>query len=238
MSRGRPYFFWNGIRSDEMHIIVEELAPIRKPEKRRSTSIVDGRDGDQSEELGYEAYDKTITFGMTEVSEPLIDALFGWLDGKGTLVTSTEKTKKYMGEIFDGIDLRRLVRFRKGSVTIHVQPFKYELDEESRIWTTGEKRLYIPSSGNKPSAPIITVRGTEDVTFYVDGEEAFTLNLDSNISEITVDSQKEEAYQGEADNYRNRRMEGEFPKLDPGDHMLTWVGTASSILVEPGSRWI
>ena len=55
------YFIFRGINSNSIKgLIVQELPQIVKAKKRFNKTEIEGLDGDILEELGYEAYDKTI----------------------------------------------------------------------------------------------------------------------------------------------------------------------------------
>ena len=55
----------NGVNSNTINGLgINELPPISKPSMRVLTEEIDGRDGDITTNLGYSAYDKTITIGL------------------------------------------------------------------------------------------------------------------------------------------------------------------------------
>lgn len=53
---------------------------------------------------------------------------------------------------------------------------------------------------------------------------------------ITIDSEQEEAYHGLI--LKNRQMTGDFPKLNSGINIISWVGNLTKIEVNPRSRWL
>ena len=57
-------FIFKGISSSSFGIIVQELPPIVRPRMRIDTITIDGRDGELINELGYEAYDKSVLIGL------------------------------------------------------------------------------------------------------------------------------------------------------------------------------
>lgn len=231
----KPYFTWNGIDSRQMGIVVESLPPITRPAMRVSVTEIDGKDGDEIVELGYEAYDKDIVFGVKKTTEAYLNVLLHWLSGDGELITSAEPTKRYYAKIYEALDLERLCRFRKASVTLHTQPYKYAVSEDEIEWTGTNQVLQIENQGNITSAPLITVEGSGTVNISVDGMFVCKLDLDEN-DMIIMDSAELEAYDNAS--LRNRDMIGDFIRLLPGSHEITWDGSISSLKVIPKSRWV
>ena len=62
----QPYIVLNNKDSRQIKgLLVSALAPISKPQVRTQVETVDGRDGDIVTPLGFAAYDKVITIGLT-----------------------------------------------------------------------------------------------------------------------------------------------------------------------------
>lgn len=128
----------NGVRSDTIQgLLIQSLPPISKPPMRVNVEEIDGRNGDIITDLGYQAYDKTITIGLR--GEFDINDVISFFNSEGTVVFSNEPDKYYRYKIYQQIDFERLIRFRVATVTMHVQPFKYPLNEtpisvSSLIW--------------------------------------------------------------------------------------------------------
>lgn len=230
-----PFFYWKGIKSTDMGLVVESLPPVTRPAVRVEMVEIDGKDGDEVIELGYEAYDKTIVFGVKDTGENHLNEVTGWLTGEGSLITSAEPTKRYECKIIEGIDLERLARFRKGSVKLHTQPYKYAAEEAPVIWQGAEKRVSVTNQGNAQAAPIMTIMGTGTINVSVDGSFVFRLDLNENDT-VMVDSQVLEAY--DTVSLRNRAMTGDFVLLPPGGHIISWDGGLTALSVNVGSRWL
>lgn len=126
------YFIFKSIDSRNVQgLIVQELPPITKPSKRIETIEIEGRDGDIIKSNGYKAYDKTIKMGLSR--DYNLDIIENWLDGAGDLIMSNEPDKIYKAEILNSIDFKRLVTFKTADIKVHVQPFKYLLNEQKII---------------------------------------------------------------------------------------------------------
>lgn len=118
----------NGVSSDTITgLIIQELPPITKPPIRNQIEEIDGRDGDIVTKLGYGAYDKVISIGLSFNYD--INQIISFFNSEGTIIFSNEPTKYYKFQILEQIDFEKLIRFKTANVTIHCQPFKYLLDE-------------------------------------------------------------------------------------------------------------
>ena len=123
------YIILNGKKSNAIDgLLIQSLPPISKPLKRTQIEQIDGRDGDIVTVLGYAAYNKQITIGLHDNYN--IDDVIAYFDSEGTVIFSNEPSKYYYYQILDQIDFERLIRFKKATVTLHVQPFKYSAVEK------------------------------------------------------------------------------------------------------------
>ena len=59
-------FTFKGITSSSKNVIVEKLPPIVKPPKRYNLTEIDNASAVEIEELGYKAYEKTISIGFDD----------------------------------------------------------------------------------------------------------------------------------------------------------------------------
>lgn len=131
------YIELNGKSSlDVQGLLIQSLAPITKPKVRTEKTEIDGRDGDIITRLGYSAYDKEISIGLSwnydidEVIQYFVD------NDKGMVLFSNEEYKLYRYEILDQIDFERLIRFKTAKVKFHVQPFKFSSIETTKTFNT------------------------------------------------------------------------------------------------------
>lgn len=112
-------------------LIVNSLPTITKAPKRTEVIEIEGRDGDIVEDYGYQAYDKTLKITLIEDYD--VNKLINWLDGKGKLILSNEPNKYYEAEIIEQIDFDRLFKYEPVEVVFHCQPYKYLLNEETKV---------------------------------------------------------------------------------------------------------
>ena len=127
--------------NDIQGLIISNLPPISKPQVRTEITEIEGLDGDIVDEVGYKAYDKTISISLTRNYD--INNIIKYFSGKGNLVLSNEPDKIYKASIYKQIDYERLIRFKTANVTFHVQPYKYLKDEK---YSTAEKETITGNS--------------------------------------------------------------------------------------------
>lgn len=145
----------NGVSSDTITgLIIQELPPITKPPIRNQIEEIDGRDGDIVTKLGYGAYDKVISIGLSFNYD--INQIISFFNSEGTIIFSNEPTKYYKFQILEQIDFEKLIRFKTASVIMHVQPFKYLLNEAPIVFNpniiSGEGTSFI-LNGTKANKP-------------------------------------------------------------------------------------
>lgn len=125
----------NGTSNTELKgLIIQTLPPITKPKMRNRAEEIDGRDGDIITLLGYSAYDKTFTIGLSYDYD--IDEIIDYFNRSGTVTFSNEPDKYYNYTILEQIDFEKLIRYKTATVTMHVQPFKYSTIETLKSFET------------------------------------------------------------------------------------------------------
>lgn len=225
---------FKGIDSRDLEgLIICQLPPISKPQMRTETTVIEGKDGDITESLGYSSYDKTLKIGVSVGFD--INQIIKYFGGKGEAIFSNEPDKVYNCEIFDKIAFERLVKFKTANVKFHTQPFKYLRDEQPVVLEISEEtQLEIVNFGNEKSKPIITLYGEGIVTISLNDHAIFQINIDDEY--VVIDSENEEAYKENI--LKNRYMVGQFPILETGSNIITWVGSLTKIEIQPKSRWV
>ena len=219
---------------DVKGLLISELPPIRKPNMRAKETVIDGVDGSIIEELGYESYDKTVVIGLKIGAD--VDKISEFFTGSGKVVFSNEPDKYYVATILKNIDYERLLRYRVAKVTFRVQPFKYNRVEVPRSATTERTSMIIENLGNHTAKPIITIQGSGKVYLTLNGNAICDYTFPSGESSVVIDSEKQDAYLGNA--LKNRNMNGDFPVFEKGNNTLAWSGTVTSITITKYSRWL
>lgn len=227
---------WKGKLSREINgLVITDTPPITKPKLRVNKTEIDGRDGDIVEVVGYESYTKNLGIGLARKYD--IDEIVKYFTGNGELVFSDEPSKVYLASIYDDVDYDRLLSLRKATVKFHVQPFKYLKDEQPVVLKIkDETSIKVNNKGLEISKPIIELEGTGNIEIALNGSTVLAYKFPSNETKVIIDSSEEEAYFEGV--YKNRNMLGEFPKLNPGENTISWVGSLTKIIIYPKSRWL
>lgn len=235
------YLILNGISSQTIQgLLIQNLPPITKPRIRAVAEEIDGRDGDIVTLLGYGAYDKEFQIGLYDDFD--IDQIIEYFNSSGTVTFSNEEDKYYNYQIVEQIDFEKLLRFKKATVKMHVQPFKYSIADNSKTFTiTGETAsIDIRNNGNIYSKPIITLTGTGTINLYLNGNQVFAINLASTTEQIAIDINNMNAYDPTTNNFLNRLVTGNYDnfKLAIGKNTITWTGSITQVVIQNYSRWI
>lgn len=234
----RNYIELNGVNSQTIPgLLIQELPPITKPKMRTQIEEIDGKSGDIITELGYSAYDKSVSIGLYGDFD--IDQIIQYFNSSGTVVFSNEPDKYYNYTILAQIDFNRLIRFRTATVKFHCQPFKYSQEDNSKTFaiTNTSQNITIYNDGNIYSKPILTITGNGNIEIYLNEIQIFTIAL-GNLDSIVIDTNNMEAYLGNV--LLNRIVIGNYDnfKLNVGKNIITWSGDISQIEIQNYSRWI
>lgn len=223
----------NGVNSNTITgLLIQSLPAISKPQMRVEVEEIDGRDGDIVTKLGYAAYEKEVEIGLHGNFD--INQVIEFFSTEGEVIFSNEPDKIYRYALYDQIDYERLIRFRTATVSFHVQPFKYSTEADQTITSSGAT---VTNSGNVESKPTVTITGSGTITFTLNGQQIFIIEMGDQTS-ITIDAETLEAYSGEI--LMNRSVQGDYTnlRLDSGDNTLSWTGTVSTVVIQNRSRWI
>lgn len=237
----RPYIIINGKSSNEVNgLMITELPPITKPAMRAMAEQIDGRDGDIVTELGFSAYDKSISIGLH--GEFDIDEVIDFINQSGKITFSNEPDKYYNFAQYDAIDFEKLIKYKTADVSFHVQPFKFSLNENEKTFdfssseTSGE--LSIRNNGNYMSRPQITLTGSGIVNLSINGAQVMVIDMTNN-PVITLDSTEMNAYAPDT-SLMNRNVTGNYDNLvlKVGKNSISYTGTLTQIAINKYSRWL
>lgn len=232
----RNYIILNGVNSNTIAgLLISTLPPITKPKIRTQTEEIDGRDGDIVTKLGYSAYDKEIEIGLYGNYDT--DEVIEYFNSEGNIVFSNEADKYYKYQILDQIDFAKLIRFKTAKVTLHVQPFKYPLQEQP-ITISGETT--VTNGGNIYSKPVLNISGSGEIEVTLNGEQIFNIDLGSEEADITIDTNQMEAYNPDTTELMNRQVTGDYSlfKLQAGNNTISLSGSVTSANISNYTRWI
>ena len=232
----RNYVIINGVNSTTINgLAINEMPPITKPSIRTNTEEINGRDGDIVTRLGYSAYDKEMTIGLYGSYD--LDEIMSYFNQSGTIIFSTESDKYYNFEILEQIDYEKLLKFKTATITMHCQPFKYEVNETPIVLVSGDN--VVRNKGNIYSKPIMHIEGTGTITISLEDNQIFNIVMGDN-TEIEIDIEKLEAYNPNDGTLLNRIVTGDYDdfKLESGNNTITLGGTITSANITMYSRWL
>ena len=232
----RNYVIINNTNSlTKAGLAIKELPPISKPAMRTLTEDINGRDGDLITKLGYAAYDKTFEIGLFGAFD--INEIISFFNQEGKITFSNEPDKFYNFQTLNQIDYNSLIKFKTASVTIHCQPFKYELGETAQTLTAGDNT--VQNKGNIYSKPIITIEGSDEISVSLNGSQSFSIDL-SETDKIEIDIEKLEAYDPDTGTLLNRLVTGDYDdfKLLAGNNTINLSGTITEASIKNISRWL
>jgi len=221
----KNWFEFKGIRSDYFGIFIQQMPPIQKPPKRHNLTYIDGVDGAEVEELGYEPYDKLFRIGLKHPGR--INEINSWLTGSGDLILSSEPEFKYEACVLSEIEYRRVIRFHFADIVFLVQPYKYLVNEQA---TTS---LTVYNAGTVDSLPLMRITGSGEAQLLVNDFLVCTLDIDEY---VVLDSRMQNAYKG--NQLKNRQMTGSFPVLKPGKNVISYIGGVTEIETLARSRFL
>ena len=117
------------------------------------------------------------------------------------------------------------------SVEFIAEPYEYET---SATGNYSVKSFTIANKTTTTALPVIKIYGTGTVVLNINGRGITITGL---TSDITLDSELQEAYTGLTTNM-NSSMNGEFPVLKIGSNTITWTGTVTKVEIDPKWRWL
>lgn len=215
------YFIYNGIKSSDMGVVLKALPPITKPKRRIETITVPGKNGSLHIDEGcYEP----ISVSLQCALKKNIDArdITKWLIEFGTITFSDEPDKFYNATIMNNIPLSRVFRvYREFIILFELQPIAQSIEEyEYNCNDNNEHKLNIDCSAQM--TPYIKVTGSGEVLLTINNKTC-VLNIDEEY--IELDCELQNAYKGLES--KNNKMNGEFPKLEPGENTIQIIGNAT-----------
>lgn len=232
MSNIQPYIILNDIDSRTISgLLISSLPPISKPQVRTQVETVDGRDGDLVTPLGFSAYDKVITIGLTYGYD--IDDVIEYFNSEGVVVFSNEPDKFYRYAIYEQIDFDKLIRFKKAEVTLHCQPFKFSTTEAPIVRNGSGAGISanVVNSGNIYSRPELLLTGSGNATVDLNSSEILSVDLDSANGAIFIDSENMNAYG--ANSAINNVIAYINPVQDLHGYSKPWSGGGGKNKLEP-----
>lgn len=223
---------------DDFDILISQRPSLPSPKRRINTINIPGRDSNlRFDEKTYEDLTITVECLVKDNSNiaSKIDDIKAWLFGTGEsdLIFSFQSDKKYIAQVVNTIEFKQIFKiFGDFPIIFYCRPFKYAV--ENNIVTINTSGTAITNPGSIDSEPIISIYGSGDIVFKINGQQ---LNLKDISEKIIINSAIQDCYD-DAGNNLNGKMTGEFLKLKPGENIIEWSGNVTKVELLPNWRWL
>ena len=229
------WFEWNGRRCTEYGIHVLEQPLLTLPNERATFVDVPGRSGSLTVLEGDAVYDDLVLTAQCIVENPTRYAdIAAYLKGGGKVTFANRPEGYYEARIINQIPFEKILRGNPHlafAVNFRCKPFWYP--KEVAPVTLTQSGSFISNPGSVFAEPVITVYGNGNITLMV----GMTITeLEDIAGNITLNTPLMEAYSGTAS--MNGAVSGEFPTLLPGQNAISWMGSVSSVVIEPYWRYL
>lgn len=231
---------FKGVTAASLGVVVLEYPPIVKPAAFVTLVQVPGRSGTltlRDLDKVYEPVSRVCRCRLLATASPT--AVAAWLDGSGALILGNEPLYQYTARVGDEIRFDKILpnhADRVFDVTFVCQPWK-ELATPGADITLGASPQTIVSAATLDSLPLITIAGTGAVSLNV-GSYSFSLTGLQAGTPVLVDCDAMTATNVGLTVSYMQNMTGPFPKLVPGNNLITYSGTVTSIVIRPRYRWL
>ena len=124
--------------------------------------------------------------------------------------------------------------FGKGAVFTNV-PLNLSLKKAPAI-----TEFIIRNNGNIYSRPILTIYGTGTINLSLNDIQLFVIELGDEETQITIDTDKMEAYNNESKELKNRLVTGNYEnfKLNVGKNKISWTGAITKVEISNYTRFL
>lgn len=219
-------------------IIIAKRPSIPSPKRKISYIEIPSRDSSLRYDEGtYEDITLVVECAIKDKDNiyERIDNIKAWLSGAGEsdLIFSFQSDKKYRAQVVNSIDFKRVLKYTSQfPIIFNCRPFKYAVENSVvDINASGES---IINPGSIESEPVISIYGSGDVIFKINGQQ---INLKGISQKVIVNSVIQDCYDDVGNNL-NGKMTGEFLKLKPGENIIELSGSVTKIELLPNWRWL
>lgn len=220
-------FTFKGINSNSLGIIVKEMPLVPRSERNIETINVNGRNRPlHIDNKNYLSKNYSIICLMKDKEH--INDICSLFVGTGQLTLSKYPNRIFNATIKNQIDFKNYLNY------LNEFPLQFELDPISYSSDLTTEELISSGSitvdGNTDSYPKITIIGTGQITI-----NGYSFNVLE--SGVTIDSDLMICYNGTIAK-NDKVILSEFPKLKPGENIITVSNTVTKIKIEYNSGWL
>lgn len=230
------YFIWNGVNSSGMHIIMNDRAPIIRPEERVNHITIPGRMGELTQVEGDDVFNSYIqTLAMTVQGKANVPAAENWLRGEGVVTFDTQPDLQQKARVINAVTFQRHSRnadYYTGDVQFYCEPVKRLIDEESIEVTSSGTTLTNP--GMLKALPLMEITGSGAVSITINGT---TLIIPECESGWVADCENKWILDDGVPQFG--AWQGEFPDIPAvGSSTITFTGSITKIKITPRWRYL
>lgn len=233
LKEGDIYF--NGNRSLDMNLFLEEYPTISIATEEFEEVPVDGRSGNLIINKGTYP-DKKIPFTFTILSPQIeidFERVYEWLTEikDNRLVFGREdRCYKVKKVIFGDIqkEFRSIGEFK---VTFLCEPFSEDLTPIINEITSNNFKMYY--NGNAPGDTLIKIYGSGNIQLTINGETMLIKNVNNYVE---IDSYKMQVRDQDKTAKDNDTL-GDFSLLEKGENTISYTGTVTKIIVEYTTKY-
>lgn len=231
------WFEFNGIRSDDMGILIRQM-PIRySPGRNYSHKKVAGKNG--TIVLGDGSYnDVNVRIECDVHDGTRIPEILAWLTGSGDLRFSDEPGYAYTASIekeFSRASIIPRMAGQRFTVAWVCEPFRKHYPEPESI-TIAENGTVLDNPGTAPAEPRITIAGSGGFSLTIGMETMYFSGVEGG---IIVDTVLMDAFTADGALLANDHVDGEFFHIAPGFNVVSWLAdegsSVESVTITP--RW-
>ena len=232
-----PYVIYNGVKSSDIGLVVEKLPDFHRPARMVELLYIPGRDGrlvrDEGSEEPY-----TTDMRINCMGQPL-STLYAWLSGEGWMISSDEPDRaiwvSFHGQIKDTRFRVEGKNYDSLTVPVFCQPYRYHYPqpEAEKVNSTPGQAT---NAGTAPCLPVITIKGTGDVSILFGGVQ---IDVEGMTDGIIVDSELMDCFSLDRSQLLNAMVEmDDFPVMQPGVTYIQWSGegTIDEIIIDRRCR--
>lgn len=225
------YFTFKGTSSEAFSITVNKMPTFKKAKRRHEIVEVEGKDGVDIIEDGYEPYVLEALITLNDTTQ--LDSVIAWLDGSGVLTRSDDQGKYLNATVLEEVDYERLYQRKQTTVEFFIRdPFRYVTGETPVVLDSFPTTITL--GGTYESEPLLVIVGSGSVDITINGT-TFSYAFPAGES-VTIDcAAKEATYNGAP---RTQYMAGDFPTLSIGSNAVSKTGTVTSITVTKRTRYL
>jgi len=225
------YIKFRDYTNQQWGVVITTMPNSPTPLERGERVTIPGRNGSiWRSEHAYDDITLTPSLWVPPKRVSQLPNIKAWLSGSGNLELSPGSSTFYRARVSETIEFAPMDfdAGYQGIVVFECFPFRYF--KSAPAITVTSRPSTVSNPGQVFSEPLLRIVGSGDVEISI-GAQVFELYELSGSR--YVDSESQECYT--TDGLKNHLMAGAFPVLSPGDNLITWDGTISSIEIQP--RW-